>query len=94
MTQKQISQTKKQQSEKTITQKEREIVKGLDPETKEKIMTPRNDLIFKKLFGSVGREAIIKDFLEAILEIQIKSLTLGKYRLYKEGVDTRNYGRK
>ena len=69
--------SQKQYSEKTLTKKEREIIRGLDPETKEKIMTPRNDLIFKKLFGSVGREAIVKDFLEAILDIQIKSLTLG-----------------
>ena len=41
-------------------------------------MTPKNDLIFKKLFGTVGREAMVKDFLEAILKISIKSVTLGK----------------
>lgn len=67
------NQTRKNQ----LSQKEREIVRGLDPETKEKIMTPRNDLIFKKLFGSIGRETMIKDFLEAILDIKIESVTLG-----------------
>ena len=69
--------TQEQKTKNQLSQKEKEIVRGLDPETKEKIMTPRNDLIFKKLFGSVGRESIIKDFLEAILDIQIKSVTLG-----------------
>lgn len=58
--------------------KEQEIVKGLDEATLKRIMTPKNDLIFKKLFGTVGRENIVKDFLEAILEVEIESLELGK----------------
>lgn len=41
-------------------------------------MTPKRDFIFKKLFGTVGKERLVKDFLEAILNIKIKSLTLGQ----------------
>lgn len=52
MSQKTKIQKENQNFRETLTKKEREIVRGLDPETKEKIMTPRNDLIFKKLFGS------------------------------------------
>ena len=37
-------------------------------------MTPKRDFIFKKLFGTVGKERLVKDFLEAILDIKIKSL--------------------
>ena len=40
------------------------------------IVTPKKDLVFKRIFGKKGNEAILKDFLEAILEIKIKSLTL------------------
>ena len=58
-------------------QKER-IVGGLDCETVERIMNPRNDLIFKRLFGAVGREDIIKDFLEAILDVKIEEIVLGE----------------
>ena len=33
------------------------------------IVTPKKDLVFKRIFGKKGNEAILKDFLEAILEI-------------------------
>ena len=39
-------------------------------------ITPRNDIVFKKIFGSKGNEGILKDFLESILEVEIDSLTL------------------
>lgn len=39
-------------------------------------VTPKNDLVFKRLFGSKGNEAILKDFLESILDIEIDSLIL------------------
>ena len=61
-----------------LTKEQEKIVNGLNPDDIERIMTPKNDLIFKKLFGTVGREAMVKDFLEAILEISIKNVTLGK----------------
>ena len=35
-------------------------------------VTPKNDIAFKQLFGSKGSESMLKDFLESILEIQIK----------------------
>ena len=41
-------------------------------------MTPKRDFIFKKLFGTVGKERLVKDFLEAILDIKIQALTLGQ----------------
>ena len=39
---------------------------------------PTNDYIFKKIFGSVGSEAITTSFLEAILESKITSIDLDK----------------
>lgn len=41
-------------------------------------MTPKKDYMFKKLFGSVGKEGLVKGFLEAILDIKIASLVLGQ----------------
>lgn len=41
-------------------------------------LKPSNDLVFKRLFGKVGNERIVKDFLEAILDINIEDVTLGK----------------
>ena len=57
--------------------KEKEFNPNLDKETVKKIMTPMNDFIFKKLFGTVGKEKLIKDFLEAILDIKIEEVELG-----------------
>ena len=57
--------------------KEKEFNPNLDKETVKKIMTPMNDFIFKKLFGTVGKEKLIKDFLEAILDIKIETVELG-----------------
>ena len=57
--------------------KEKEFTSGLDKEKVKKIMTPMNDFVFKKLFGTVGKEKLIKDFLEAILDIKIKEVELG-----------------
>ena len=39
-------------------------------------ITPKKDIVFKKIFGSKGNEGILKDFLESILEVKIDSLTL------------------
>ena len=38
-------------------------------------VTPKNDIVFKRIFGAKGNEEILKDFLEAILNIKIASLT-------------------
>ena len=46
--------------ENQLTKQEEAIVNGLSPETVERIMTPKNDLVFKKLFGTVGREKMVK----------------------------------
>ena len=42
----------------------------------EELLTPKRDIIFKKLFGEKGNERILKGFLEAILDIEIEDLTL------------------
>ena len=60
-----------------LTKQEEAIVNGFSQETVERIMTPKNDFVFKKLFGTVGREKMVKDFLEAILNIKIKTIELG-----------------
>ena len=39
-------------------------------------ITPKNDLVFKRLFGAKGNEGILKDLLESILDIEIDSLVL------------------
>ena len=39
-------------------------------------LTVTNDLVFQQIFGKVGNEEITKGFLERILGIKIKSLTL------------------
>ena len=39
-------------------------------------ITPKKDIIFKKIFGSKGNEGILKDFLESILDVKIDSLAL------------------
>lgn len=65
-------------------QKEEKIIesdfgefKGLNPFEIKQIMTPKNDYIFKRLFGRIGKENIVKDFLEAVLDVKIKSAILG-----------------
>ncbi len=40
-------------------------------------LTPKNDVIFKRLFGQKGHENIVKDLIEAILEEKIESVDLG-----------------
>ena len=54
---------------KKISSNQEEIMAG---------MTPKRDFIFKKLFGTIGKERLVKDFLEAILDIKIKFLVLGQ----------------
>ena len=39
-------------------------------------ITPKRDIVFKRIFGVKGNEGILKDFLEAILDIKIESLEL------------------
>lgn len=46
--------------------------------TKEIKITPKNDIVFKKIFGDEGNENILKDFLESILDIKINSLKVDK----------------
>lgn len=41
-------------------------------------LTPKNDIIFKKIFGTQGNEEILKDFLSSILEEPIKEIEVQK----------------
>ena len=46
---------------------------------KEKVkedLTPKNDVIFKRIFGKKGNEEILKSFLESMLDVKITDLTL------------------
>ena len=48
-------------------------------------LTPKNDIIFKKIFGTEGNELILKDFLSSIIEEPIKQIEVEKdTRLEKE----------
>ena len=40
-------------------------------------LTPKNDVIFKRLFGQKGNEKIVKDLIEAILGEEIENVDLG-----------------
>ncbi len=42
----------------------------------QKIITPKNDVVFKRIFGKRGNEEILKSFLESILDFKISDLTL------------------
>lgn len=42
-------------------------------------LTPKNDVIFKKIFGTKGNEEILKDFLCAVLQKDIKQVEIQKY---------------
>ena len=41
-------------------------------------LTPKNDIIFKRIFGSKGNEVILKDFLSSIIEEPIKEIEVEK----------------
>ena len=41
-----------------------------------KLITPKNDIVFKRIFGKRGNEEILKSFLESILDVKITDLTL------------------
>lgn len=41
-------------------------------------LTPKNDIIFKKIFGTIGNEDILRDFLSAVLEKDIEEVEIQK----------------
>ena len=41
-----------------------------------KLLNPKNDYTFKRIFGRVGNEKITKSFLEAITKEKITNITL------------------
>ena len=51
-------------------------------------LTPKNDIIFKKIFGTEGNEVILKDFLSSIIEEPIKEIEVEKdMKLEKEDLN-------
>lgn len=42
----------------------------------QRIITPKNDVVFKRIFGKRGNEEILKSFLESILDLKISDLIL------------------
>ena len=51
-------------------------------------LTPKNDIIFKKIFGTDGNEVILKDFLSSIIEEPIKEIKVEKdMKLEKEDLN-------
>ena len=54
-------------------------------------ITPKTDIVFKRLFGQKGNERILKDFLESILDIHIENLELDLSReLQADFLDGKN----
>ena len=63
------------------------------PETKEEtkqIMLPlTSDIVFKRVFSREGNEKILKDLLEAILEIKIKGVVVKNPELHRNLYDSK-----
>lgn len=41
-----------------------------------KLLNPKTDYVFKRIFGHIGNEEITKDLLQSILDIKINSITV------------------
>ena len=41
-------------------------------------LLPNNDVVFKRLFGKAKKTELLKDFIEGVVDIEIKSLELRK----------------
>lgn len=41
-----------------------------------KLLSPKTDVVFKKLFGSIGNEEITKEFISLIIGKEIKEISL------------------
>lgn len=48
-----------------------------------KILSPKIDVVFQKLFGQVGNEEITKSFLQSILKEKIEKVDLSKNPILK-----------
>ena len=52
-------------------------------ETKQKMLPLTSDIVFKRVFSREGNEKILKDLLEAILEIKIKGVVVKNPETYE-----------
>jgi predicted transposase/invertase (TIGR01784 family) len=52
----------------------------------EKILTPTNDYVFKRIFGHVGNEIITKGLLNAILDTKVEKVDLDKNTITEKDI--------
>ena len=57
-----------------------------------KLLDPKNDYVFKRIFGYMGNESITKGLLEAILDIHIKSLQLDCKEILEKDLNSDKLG--
>ena len=57
-----------------------------------KLLSPKNDYTFKRLFGHKGNEEITKGFLSAILNKKIKEVDLDKNKVLEKDLLTEKFG--
>ena len=48
----------------------------IDTDKKIELLDPKNDYVFKRIFGYSGNEEITKEFLSSIIEEKIEEITL------------------
>ena len=58
-----------------MLEKEKKITTEENKSDIQKIITPKNDIIFKRIFGKRGNEEILKSFLESILDVKISEFS-------------------
>lgn len=56
----------------------KENLKNINLSEVKACMTPRNDVVFRLIFGQEGSEEITKDFLESVLNTKISKIALGR----------------
>ena len=57
-----------------------------------KLLDPKNDYVFKRIFGYIGNENITKGLLEAILDIHITSLQLDCKEILEKDLNSDKLG--
>ena len=76
---------------------DRKIIKKIKIEQKgkmcmAKLLSPKNDYVFKRLFGFVGNEEITKDFLKVIMKTEISDIALDGNRILEQDLETEKFG--
>ena len=61
-----------------LTKAQEQLVDNMSQETIDRLINPKRDVVFKRLFGLKIHENVVKDFLEAILDTKIATIEFGK----------------